>query len=149
MIVCMTSGVLLFALGGWKWKWMRRFLLPGILGIMAFISGFPVILCVAYAVAQAITLCLPYGERTPYWIKALVFTSYALPSFLFGFCVWQIFLVLGCFGLFALSNWDKSASSFPWKICEAGMGFLLGATISALISQTTQSILSPTINAVR
>lgn len=149
MIGCMGSGTMLFPLGGTGFKWARRFVLPAILGLLAFFNGFVWWSCIAYAVAQAVTLCLPYGERTPYWIKALVFTSYALPSFLFGFCVWQIFLVLGCFGLFALSNWDKSASSFPWKICEAGMGFLLGATISALISQTTQSILSPTINAVR
>jgi hypothetical protein len=134
MIICMTSGVGLFALGGFRWKWMRRFLFPGILGLMAFLSGFPVLLCVGYAVAQAITLCLPYGERTPYALKAVVFASYALPSLLFGFTIWQIFLALGCFGLFVLSNWDKSAKSFPWKICEAGMGGLLGATIAALIS---------------
>lgn len=135
-IVCMGSGVTLFALGGTGFKWARRFLLPAILAGMALLSGFSWQSCLGYGLAQAITLCLPYGERTPYWLKAVVFISYSLPSIFFGFTFWQIFLVAGCFGLFVLSNWDKSASSFPWKICEAGIGFLLGATISALILKT-------------
>jgi len=134
MIVCMGSGVILFALGGTGYKWMRRFVLPAILALMCLIQGFGWQVCLGYACLQSLTLCLPYGSRTPYWVKALVFISYALPSMLLGFTIWQIFLAIGCFGLFVLSNWDKSAESFPWKICEAGMGGLLGATISALIS---------------
>lgn len=136
MIVCMGSGVILFALGGTGFKWARRFLLPAILAGMALLNGFALWACVGYAVTQSVTLCLPYGSRTPYALKAVVFISYALPSFFFGFTIWQIFLATGCFGLFVFSNWDKSASSFPWKIAEAGMGFLLGTTIAALIAQT-------------
>jgi len=135
-IICMGSGVILFALGGTGFKWARRFLLPAILAGMALLSGFAWWACLGYAVAQAVTLCLPYGERTPYPVKGLVFASYALPSLFFGFTAWQIILGAGCFGFFIMSNWDKTARSFPWKICEAGMGFLLGATISALILQT-------------
>lgn len=134
MMACMGSGTILFPLGGTGFKWARRFLLPAILAGLALFHGFAWYLCLGYAVSQAVTLCLPYGERTPYWLKAVVFSLYALPSLCFGFTIWQIFLAIGCFGLFVFSNWNKSASSFPWKICEAGMGFLLGATIAALIS---------------
>ena len=135
MIICMGTGVILFPLGGTGFKWARRFVLPVILGVVALLGGFAWYLCLGYAVAQAVTLCLPYGERTPYWLKAVVFASYALPSLLFGFTIWQIFLALGCFALFALSNWDKTAKSFPWKIVEGFYGMLLGVTIAVLISQ--------------
>ena len=135
-IICMGSGVILFALGGTGFKWARRFLLPAVLSGMALLSGFAWQACLGYAFAQSVTLSLPYGERTPYWLKAVVFASYALPSLFFGFTIWQIFLAIGCFGLFVLSNLDKTAKSFPWKIAESAYGFLLGAVISALILQT-------------
>ena len=136
MIACMGAGVVLFPLGGTGFKWARRFVLPMVLGLLAWANGFPVWACAVFIVGQAFTLCLPYGERTPYWLKAFVFASYAMPSMCFGFTVWQIFLAAGCFGLFVLSNWDKTASSFRWKVCEGAYGFLLGATIAALIGQT-------------
>jgi len=31
MIICMTSGGLLITLGGYHWKWMRRYVLSAIL----------------------------------------------------------------------------------------------------------------------
>ena len=136
MIGCMGAGAILFPLGGTGFKWARRFVLPAILGFMALLAGFAWWSCAVYAVAQAITLCLPYGERTPYTVKALVYISYALPSFLFGFTIWQVLLSVGCFLLFVLSNWDKTTRSFRWKVCEGSFGFLLGATIAALIAQT-------------
>ena len=39
-IIAMTSGGLLGALGGYRWKWMRRYLLPVVLGLVALLGGF-------------------------------------------------------------------------------------------------------------
>jgi hypothetical protein len=130
MIACMGFGGVLFAAGGTGYKWLRRFVLPILLGGIAVFSGILWYLCLGYALTQAITLCLPYGERTPYWLKALVFISYALPSLFFGFSYWQLILPVVCFGCFCLSNWKPTANTFFWKACE----FIMGATIGTLVA---------------
>ena len=38
-IILMTSGVLFWTLGGYRWKWMRRALLPAILMVGVFVLG--------------------------------------------------------------------------------------------------------------
>ena len=135
MIVCMLLGGGLFALGGTGFKWARRFVLPALLAIIAAINGFAWLTCVGYAITQSVTFCLPYGERTPYPVKFLVFCSYALPSLFFGFTWWQPILALGCFLLFVLSNWKPTAQTFLWKIVEFLFGSLVGITIASLIAK--------------
>ena len=136
MILCMGFGGTLFAIGGTGFKWARRFLLPVLLGGVALISGFPWYLVAGYVLTQIVTLCLPYGERTPYPVKALVFVSYVLPSFFLGFTYWQIITPIVCFGCFCLSNWKPTAQTFVWKICEFIMGSCISITVASLISQT-------------
>lgn len=134
MILSMTLGGSLFAIGGTGWKPARRFILTGILGVIAYFSGFPVLSCVLYSITQTVTFTLPYGERTPYWGKALVFISYAIPSMILGFTIWQIITPVVCFLLFVLSNHKLTRKHFPWKVCEFIMGSLVAVTVSTLIS---------------
>ena len=131
----MGLGGICFAVGGTGIKYVRRFILPALLALIALLSGFAWQACLGYAVAQSVTLCLPYGSKTPYWLKFLVFMSYALPSLLLGFTYWQIILPLVCFGAFALSNWKVTAETFAWKIVEFVIGTILGTTIASLISK--------------
>lgn len=136
MILSMVLGGGLFAVGGTGFKWARRFLLPCLLGIIALLSGVAIWRCAAYAVTQAVTFCLPYGERTPYWLKFIVFMSYALPSLFFGFTWWQVITPVVCFGCFCLSNTAWAGRTFIWKICEFIMGSVVGITVASLIAQT-------------
>jgi hypothetical protein len=135
MIAAMGLGGICFAIGGTGWKPARRFLLPIILGFVALFNGFSWQMCLGYALTQSIVLCLPYGERTPYWAKFLVFLSYPLPSLFFGFTWWQPITAVVCFGCFCFSNWKPTAQTFFWKACEFIMGASIGITVAALIAQ--------------
>lgn len=136
MILAMGAGGVLFAVGGTGPKWARRFLLPAILALAAFFSGIIWWRCLAFGSTQIITLCLPYGQRTPYWLKFVVFISYVGPSFFFGFTWWQAITPVVCFGCFKLSNAEWAGGTFVWKICEFVMGSCIGITVASLISQT-------------
>jgi hypothetical protein len=133
MILSFTLGTGLYALGGWKWKFLRREILPIIWGILLFMSGVLLWKILIFMPLQDIMFRLPYGEKTPYWQKALIGISYVLPSLLFGFTIWQIVLPILFIVYFILSNWKKTASEFSWKIVEGTVGFQLGVIIAKLI----------------
>ena len=135
MIISMTLGGLLFSLGGLKYKWLRRFLLPVCLGIIAVISWH------AWYYAGAMTLCLmlslslPYGERTPTWGKALTFIAIFGSTAWLGFSWWQIIGAVLAIGLFKLSNMKWTQNIIAWKIWEFITGSLLGITVASLIGR--------------
>jgi len=135
MIICMTSGGLLFALGGYRWKWMRRFVLPVVLGGCALLAGIEWWRCLVMASLMIGALCLPYGERTPYWAKFLVGISFISPTFLLGFNVWQIITPICFIGMFVLSNTKWWSGQFQWKLVEFITGGLIGVTVAQLIGQ--------------
>ena len=77
---------------------------------------------------------LPYGERTPYPVKALVGCTYSLPFLGIGFHPWMIVTPVLFILLFYLSN--KSgffSSAFVWKIVEFVIGVLIGITTAFFI----------------
>ena len=135
MIAAMVCGGAMFAIGGTGPKWVRRYLLPAALAGIALWGGFIWWACLGYAVTQCVTFCLPYGDRTPYWLKFIVFMSFAAPSLFFGFTWWQPVCGLVCFGTFCLSNWKVTANIFVWKICEFIIGASIGITVASLIAQ--------------
>ena len=132
MIIAMVASPLLWLLGGWKWKWMRRFLLPVILGTLAALAGFEIWKCAAMASLMIGAFCLPYGERTPYWAKFMVGISFIAPTLFLGFSIWQIITPIIFITMFWLSN-SKFGRMFPWKVCEGATGFLIGVTVAQLI----------------
>jgi len=132
-ILAMGGGAVLFAIGGTGWKPARRFLLPILLGFIVSISGFLWWQAIIYAFGLCIALHLGYGERTPYWLKALVFFGYSVPSLVLGLTIWQIITPAVLFILFVLSNRRLTAKEVPWKTWEAFAGFLIGLTLSVLI----------------
>jgi hypothetical protein len=130
----------LFALGGTEipafkrgFKWLRREVLPVLWALLAFSAGFEWWRCIAFAIAQDIVFRLPYGDRTPTWVKLLVFLTYPLPSLLFGFDIWQAYCGALCFMLFVLSNWKPTARAFEWVVSCLLIGAFLGVTIGKLI----------------
>lgn len=131
----------LFALGGTEipkfkrgFKWLRREVLPVLWALLAFSAGFEWWRCLAFAIAQDIVFRLPYGDRTPTWVKLLVFLTYPLPSLLFGLTEWQAYCGILCFGLFLLSNWKPTARAFDWVSSCLLVGAFLSITIGKLIA---------------
>jgi hypothetical protein len=134
MMAAIGISPILFMLGGFRWKWLRRYVLPILLGIIAYLAQFPILNCLGYALGLAIALCLPYGERTPYWLKFVVLCAFSAPSLLLGFTAWQIVTPIVLIALFKLSNLSETSGFVPWKIWEGVAGGLVGITLSALIS---------------
>ena len=133
MILSMGLGGILFALGGTGFKPARRFILPLAFGAIALVSGFPWLSCLILCFGLMIAFCLPYGSKTPYWLKFLVGCSFVLPTLVLGFTIWQIITPVAFIIMFKLSNWKPTANEFVWKIVEFLTGTLIGVTIAQLI----------------
>ena len=132
-IISMTISGLLFSLGELKYKWLRRYLLPVCLGILALIGGNPWHYTLAMTLCLIGALCLPYGERTSYPLKTLVFMAIFGSTAWLGFSYWQIISPLIVLALFKLSNWKPTANIFFWKAVEFITGGLLGITVASLM----------------
>ena len=135
MIICITSSVLLGMLGGYKWKWLRRFVLPVILGGLAVIGGFPLLNAGAMTICLICSLCLPYGEKVNYWIKTLVFMAIFGSTLWLGFTPYQIIGPILAVILFKISNTKWGQNIIFWKAWEAITFLLLGLCISSLIGR--------------
>jgi len=133
MIIAMGSGGILGALGGYRWKWLRRFVLPGILGSIALIAGNPALQCLYMTIGLIIAFCLPYGERTPYPVKFLVGCAFVAPTLFLGFSIWQIITPVVFIVLFRLSNWKPFANIVFWKAWEFIVFSMVGITVASLI----------------
>ena len=129
MIAGMTLSVLLFSLGGTGFKWMRRFLMPSLMGIILILMGVNIYLSITSCVALMIVMCLGYGDSTPWWLKCIVALSYAIPSLIIGFSWWAFILPPAFLAMFFLSNWTPTQTSFTWKIVEGATGFLIAASM--------------------
>jgi len=141
IIFSVLAGSGLFAAGGTDikgtgYKWLRREILPAIWAILAFTAGFEWWRCVCFAISQDVVFRLPYGERTPPWLKLIIFMAYPLPSLFLGFNIWQACAGIVCFIFWALSNWKPTAKAFEWVVSCLLIGAVLGITIGKLISQT-------------
>ena len=125
IIALLTFGPCLWALGGTGWKPARRYVWPLAAGLLLWRPW-----GIASALTIAATATLPYGDRTPWPVKALVFASYGLPvCFLdLRFGLWWAVgmgIVISCLTL--LSHRVKRVT---WKIVEASMGFLQAAGLA-------------------
>lgn len=143
IILSAVFGAGLFALGGTDikiggrgYKWIKRELLPLIWAGLALMAGFEWWRCLGMAIAYDACFRLPYGDRTPKYLKFIVFMAYPLPSLFLGFNIWQLYVGGLCFGFWALSNWKPTARMFEWVIACLLMGFFLGTCIGQLIAQT-------------
>lgn len=143
-ILMMLAGVGLFALGGTKipildkgYKWIRRFLFPFTMyWLLVWHGGFAQWQVLGSSLVLCGVLHLGYGDKTPWWEKALVGISYGLPSLFLGFTYWVFITPVIFLALFALSNWKATSKDFVWKVVEGLWGFILVATIIAAIQRS-------------
>ncbi len=133
-IVLPAISWVLFALGGFGPKWVRRYVLPAIIGAFCLLQGAGWVKSIIVTVGYVVAFCLPYGDSMPqYWKKFLIGCTYALPSLILGFTLWQILIPINFIALFALSNFKITERFMPWKIWEGCVGGIIGITIAHLL----------------
>lgn len=131
-MIFMGAGAVLGPLGGYKYKWLRRFLLPGIWLLFLLLTDMPTIPSILTCIGLCVAFCLPYGENTPWPIKALVGNSYAAPTLFLGLTPWQIIVPIVFMGMFWLSNKTKF---IPWKVWEFLIFGCVGIVLAVLIAK--------------
>ena len=131
MILAFLSCAGLFAAGGTEvkatgrgYKWMRRFVMPVGMGIIASLHAVWW-LALIYAVILCATLHPGYGDRCNWFKRVGIFTSYGLSSLLFGWSWWVVVTPVVLSLLFLASNWKPIATSFFWKSFELLAGGLI------------------------
>ena len=127
-----------FGLGGWQWKWLRRWFLPISNAVLARAYGLPWWRCVAYALSTIGVFCLAYSPERATWVWiALVGAGMgATPLFLMRWHLLHLFCpvttsVIFC-GLMAVSLHDNN---FAWMWCQMLMGGLHGLWVSEAIRE--------------
>ena len=133
MIVAMGLGGIMFAVGGTGFKWVRRWVLPIALGILAKIGGKSWQKCLAFTTSLIVTLHLPYGEKTSYIIKFLVFSAIFGSTCFLGWTYWQATGIVVTFLLFKISNTKWGQNVVFHKVWEFLTGSLIGITVASLM----------------
>lgn len=139
LVVLWCAG--LFAAGGTDipgiggQKWLRRILMPlGLIGIGLFHTTWWA--AVGSGLTIAFWLHLGYGSKANWAYRAVIFAGYGLFSLWIGWSWWVLVTPVICSLLFLGSNTKETALSFVWKLCELGMGFLIGASfVAAILNQ--------------
>jgi len=135
MIIAMGAGGILFALGGMGFKFLRRFVLPVILAIVAKLGGKPWKKCLAFMGSLIVAMHLPYGEKTPSIIKLLTFSAMFGATCFLGWTIWQAIGIIVTFFLFKASNSNWGKNIVFHKAWEFITGALLGLVVSSLIGR--------------
>jgi hypothetical protein len=123
MIALMVSGVACWTIGGTGHKWVRRYLW----GVIALITTWGLMsnwLVIGMGLTLIATATLPYGERTPWWAKILVFTSLGI-HVCFLDPIFGLWWALGTgISLSLLMLLSRTYSRVTWKVFEGFSGFL-------------------------
>jgi hypothetical protein len=135
MIALMVLGVACFSIGGTGYRFVRFAIMPLLMGLIAYFSAIPLWRDLLFACSLGVVLTLGYGEKIPYWRKALTFSGYSLATLWLGFSWWQVLSPPLILLIFFLSNWKVTSSIFRWKICEASFGFLIAVIVADIISK--------------
>lgn len=131
-LIIIIGSALLFRMGGMGLlpfrKGWRRFILPIFLGIIGIIATNHKVELVFAVICSVIAFSLPYGQKTPYWLKCIVATTFTLPTLFLGFTIWVIIVPILFITLFILSNNKITANEFGHAIVEILTGVGIGIT---------------------
>ena len=134
-ILLLTQGGFLFALGGWKWKGWRRFIMPVVTGVLLSLYSVVFWKCILAGVILLGVTHLPYGKNNSFFERFLVGGTYVLPSFVLGLTWWALITPIVFEILFELSNWKETEKDFTWKVVEFLIGVCIQATIIGALSR--------------
>jgi len=122
----------LFAWGGGGAKWARRFVMPAVLAIGAFLLGISLAKCLIALPLMMGSLCLGYGENHPFWRKlcAILALGLCLLPLAGGINALLTLIVPLVFG----ANYWLSRKFNWWthKILELSAGFSMGVVVVLL-----------------
>ena len=125
---------LLGRLGGWRWKPLRRYLLPLTGGVLAYMYGVRWWRCLAYTITTAIAFSLGYSpEKHGLWYPAFIGTTYGLTPWCLAFrwaWAWWPLAHGAVFGGLTYASW---AWGCPWGLVEVVVFSLHGGWVSWIL----------------
>ena len=136
-----------WCIGGWRFKWCRRYLMPLLFGWVASVYGVPTVIILAGVILMGVSLSLGYGEGKSWWWRLFVGFLYGVSSLtisgkltnvnlILSSCLvtpiklhYFFLILLACsvmplwfVGLFYLSRKGK----LVWKMVEGLTGAMMG-----------------------
>ena len=127
IIALLGIGPILWMIGGTGYKWARRIVYPIAAAILAVLFGARILNAAVMGLLLAAVLTLPYGDRTSWPVRIIVFTSYAIPSWAIHFLWWMPLLTGAVLTLVMLAS--RRLNFVTHKIWEGSAGFVQSASI--------------------
>jgi hypothetical protein len=133
------------ALGGWSFKWLRRYALPMMGGLLAMAYGIERRRCVSYAVATTMAFSLPYSpDRQPWAVIAVVGAFYGATPLILSFrwrrLWWPVLTAAILVGLLTLSaTVDWWTHKWTETVVFGLHGFLVAYTIDRRKSEESNA----------
>ena len=129
IMILLGAGPIMWMLGGFKWKWIRRFLWPATVAVVLLVAHTPTNRVLLVTASMVVVNIFPYGDKTPWFVRWIVFSLYAIPACFIGvkslfFSVPTCEIVLS--GLMYISKKFNWAS---WKVWEASAGLLQAISV--------------------
>lgn len=125
VFIVFIISALLWRLGGYRWKWLRRFVLPACLTLLTFAKKRKWVSLITFPIL-VLAFSLGYGETKPYWQKFIVGFTWIMPALFLNFS-WLLLLIPFIWvGLFKLSNTKYWSNIFRWFVVELIVGGLIG-----------------------
>jgi len=123
------------ALGGWSFTWIRRYLLPGIGGLLAWAYGLPKLRCALYTLSTAIVNSLGYSpERHAWWEILLIGAGFGATPLILARTRHYWWPIMTAIMFSSLMYISLTFNSFTWKWVEviifSTQGFLVAWAIN-------------------
>ncbi len=127
-----------WCVGGWRWKWIRRYLMPILFGWVASVYGVPTKNILLAILLMMFSLSLGYGEGKSWWWRFFVGCMYSLSSLTIGgrltnvnTTIWLCLVTLPFVfvGLF----WLSLKKGLQWKIVEGLTGAMMGWIVKMIL----------------
>ena len=141
LIIMPALGLILFALGGTQisdtikgQKWLRRFLLPFLWGLVVLGAGFAWFQACAVVIVSCALFHLGYGSKTPWGAKLAVFVGYGAISPPIGISTWNLITIASAICLFLLSNFKPTSGTVVHKVWETITGTVIGISLGYLLA---------------
>ena len=128
-IILLPLSSLLWMLGGWKWKPLRRYILPLVFFTAIILNQFSIQKAVWVSLISILSFSLPYGENSNWGERIITAISFGCISLPLGFHWFCILPPITFILTWILSNEYK----LQWKICEAMIGFMVALPIAEIL----------------